>query len=104
EVDLEVLRPPTLEALAARLRAARDAGASFQVVHFDGHGVAADEGALVFERPGGGADYVTAGRLAGILTAADVPVAVLNACQSGAIGKRLEAAVATGLLAGGAAA
>lgn len=104
EVDLEVLRPPTLDALEARLRAARDAEAPFQVVHFDGHGVAADEGALVFERPGGGADYVTAGRLAGILTAADVPVAVLNACQSGAIGKRLETAVATGLLAGGVAA
>lgn len=103
-VDLEVLRPPTLEALAARLRDARDAGAPFQVVHFDGHGVAADEGALVFERPGGGADYVPAGRLAGVLTSADVLVAVLNACQSGAIGKRLEAAVATGLLSGGVAA
>jgi tetratricopeptide (TPR) repeat protein len=104
EVDMEVLRPPTLEALAARLRGARDAGAPFQVVHFDGHGVAADEGALAFERPGGGADYVPAGRLADVLTAADVPVAVLNACQSGAIGKRLEAAVATGLLSGGVAA
>jgi tetratricopeptide (TPR) repeat protein len=100
EVDLEVLRPPTLEALAARLREARDAGASFQVVHFDGHGVAAGEGALVFERPGGGADYVTAGRLAEVLTTADVSVAVLNACQSGAIGKRLEASIATGLLSG----
>jgi tetratricopeptide (TPR) repeat protein len=103
-VDLEVLRPPTLEALAARLRDARDAGAPFQVVHFDGHGVAADEGALAFERPGGGADYVSAGRLAEVLTSADVPVTVLNACQSGAIGKRLEAAVATGLLSGGVAA
>ncbi|ABW13035.1 Tetratricopeptide TPR_2 repeat protein [Parafrankia sp. EAN1pec] len=100
EVDLEVLRPPTLEALAARLRGAREAGAPFQVVHFDGHG-ATDRGALAFERPGGGADYVPAGRLAGVLAAADVPVAVLNACQSGAIGKRLEAAVATGLVLGG---
>ena len=101
DVDLEVLRPPTLEALEVRLREARDDGASFQVVHFDGHGVAADEGALAFERPGGGADYVTVGRLAKVLTAADVPVAVLNACRSGAIGKRLEASVATGLLSGG---
>jgi tetratricopeptide (TPR) repeat protein len=101
EVDLEVLRPPTLEALAARLRDARDAGAPFQVVHFDGHGAAADEGTLVFEGPGGGKVHVTAGRLAEVLTAADVAVAVLNACQSGAIGKRLESAVATGLLYGG---
>lgn len=103
-VDLTVLRPPTLDALAERLRDARAAGAPFQVVHFDGHGTAAGEGALVFERAGGGADYVTARRLAAVLTAAGVPVAVLNACQSGAIGKRLEAAVATGLLAGGVAA
>jgi tetratricopeptide (TPR) repeat protein len=90
-----------MAALAARLRAARDGGEPFAVVHFDGHGVLGGEGSLVFERPGGGADYVTADRLAGALVAAEVPVAVLNACQSGAIGKRLEAAVATGLLAGG---
>lgn len=100
-VDLEVLRPPTLEALAARLRDAHDAGAPFQLVHFDGHGAATGEGALAFESPGGGADPVSGGRLAEILTATDVPVAVLNACQSGAIGKRLETAVATGLLSGG---
>jgi tetratricopeptide (TPR) repeat protein len=101
QVDLEVLRPSTLEALGARLREAREAGTPFQIAHFDGHGVAAGEGALVFEKSGGGPDYVTAGRLAEVLAAANVPVAVLNACQSGAIGKRLEATVATGLLSGG---
>jgi tetratricopeptide (TPR) repeat protein len=100
-VDLEVLRPPTLEALAARLRDAHDAGAPFQLVHFDGHGAATGEGALAFESPGGSADLVSSERLAKILTATGVPVAVLNACQSGAIGKRLETAVATGLLSGG---
>jgi CHAT domain-containing protein len=36
------------------------------------------------------------------LGAARVPVVVLNACQSGVIGKRLDAAVATRLLAWGA--
>lgn len=101
QVDLEVLRPPTLEALAARLGEAHEAGTPFQIVHFDGHGVIAGEGALVFETPGGGADYVAAGRLAGILSRTGVPVAVLNACRSGAMGKSVEAAVATGLLSGG---
>jgi hypothetical protein len=78
------------------------------VVHFDGHGVlngrrvpgygAPDtyqgpgpEGVLVFEKPGGGADDVPASKVAQVLKAAGVPVVVLNACQSGAIGKDLEA-------------
>ncbi|MGH4011075.1 MAG: hypothetical protein ACRDTH_23435 [Pseudonocardiaceae bacterium] len=38
-VELVVLRPPTLEALAEALSKARAAGEPFQVVHFDGHGV-----------------------------------------------------------------
>jgi hypothetical protein len=41
--------------------------------------------------------------VAQVLAAARVPVVVLNACQSGAVGKQLEAAVATRLLRGGAA-
>jgi len=56
---------------------------------------------LVFERSGGGEHCVPAGRIARILADAAVPLVVLNACQSGAVGKDLEAAVATGLLAGG---
>jgi tetratricopeptide (TPR) repeat protein len=108
EVDLVVLRPPTLDALAATLAE----HGPFQVVHFDGHGVlrgsrsysndkfggAGDEGALVFEKPGGGADEVPASKVAQVLKRAQVPVAVLNACQSGAIGQDLGAAVATRLL------
>jgi hypothetical protein len=39
-----------------------------------------------------------------VLAEARVPVVVLNACQSGAVGKQLEAAVATRLLSGGASA
>ncbi|HEX4703006.1 MAG TPA: tetratricopeptide repeat protein [Pseudonocardiaceae bacterium] len=103
KVELEVLRPPTLAALAERLRAAREAGDPFQIVHFDGHGsLSGDVGTLVFERPGGGAHHVGADEIAAVLAAARVPVVVLNACQSGAVGKQLAAALATRLLAGGA--
>ena len=115
-----VLRPPTLDALAETLAEAAAAGEPFQVVHFDGHGVlagrraagagapgmyqdAAPEGVLVFQAADGGRDPVPASRVAQVLAAARVPVVVLNACQSGAVGKQLEAAVATRLLHGGAA-
>jgi len=119
-VDLVVLRPPTLDALAGTLAEAADAGEPFQVVHFDGHGVlagrraagsgapgmyqdAAAEGVLVFQAADGSRDPVPASRVAQVLGSARVPVVVLNACQSGAVGKQLEAAVATRLLHGGAA-
>jgi hypothetical protein len=64
---------------------------------------AAPEGVLVFQTVDGGRDPVLASRVAQVLGSARVPVAVLNACQSGAVGKQLEAAVATRLLRGGAA-
>ncbi|GAA2975358.1 hypothetical protein GCM10010483_19350 [Actinokineospora diospyrosa] len=121
-VELVVLRPPTLEALERVLAEAADADEPFQVVHFDGHGVltgaraagsgapwtfagGAGEGVLAFEKAdGSGADHVPAERVGGVLARARVPVVVLNACQSGAVGRQLEAAVATRLLAGGASA
>ena len=62
------------------------------------------EGALVFERPGGGSEHVSASKLAAALAAGRVPVVVLNASQSGAIGKDLEASVAAELLRAGCAA
>ncbi|HEX7291993.1 MAG TPA: tetratricopeptide repeat protein [Conexibacter sp.] len=115
EVELVVLRPPTLEQLRTTLAAAVEQGQPFQVVHFDGHGAmteqvpagpgfpprfeaAAREGVLVFERPEGGSDPVGAGVVAQVLKEGQVPLVVLNACQSGAVGKDLEAAVATRLL------
>jgi tetratricopeptide (TPR) repeat protein/tRNA A37 threonylcarbamoyladenosine biosynthesis protein TsaE len=118
QVDLVVLRPSTLDALKQALAAAAAAKEPFQVVHFDGHGILAGrraagagaplafagpglEGVLVFEKPNGGADDVPASRLAQVLVGAGVPVVVLNACQSGAVGKDLESAVATRLLRGG---
>jgi hypothetical protein len=115
KVDLVVLRPPTLEALANTLLEASAEGTPFHVVHFDGHGRQNErlvpssspggwyqgqpgEGVLVFEKPGGGADPVPALAVVRVLKDAKVPVVVLNACQSGAIGKDLEAAVATRLM------
>ncbi len=101
-VDLVVLRPPTLEALRAELAAAEAAGRPYQIVHFDGHGSVLDgQGLLVFQRPDGSGDFVPARTVARVLGEANVPVAVLNACQSGAVGKELEAAVATTLLSAG---
>ena len=119
-VELMVLRPPTLDALRRTLRREREAGRPFHIVHFDGHGVLAGrrdsarggsapswvdvpegEGWLVFERAEGGPDHVPASSVASVLKEARVPVVVLNACQSGAVGKNLEAAVATRLLAEG---
>ena len=116
QVELVVLRPPTLEAL----RRALQVGEPFQVVHFDGHGAllghgtpgeraptmyrdAGAEGVLVFQKADGSADPVEAAKVARVLAEGRVPVVVLNACQSGAIGKQLEAAVATRLLHDGAA-
>ena len=124
QVDLTVLRPPTFDALDQAVRQAAEAGEPFHVVHFDGHGVmpsravgggglagarpgmmsTAGEGVLAFERPGGGSDQVGASKVAALLAAGRVPAVVLNACQSGAVGKELEASVATALLNAGCAA
>jgi tetratricopeptide (TPR) repeat protein len=115
KVDLVVLRPPTLDALVRTLSEASAKGTPFHLVHFDGHGKQGErwfpssgsgdwylgqpgEGVLVFEKPGGGADPVPASAVARVLRDAKVPVVVLNACQSGAIGKDLEAAIATRLM------
>jgi len=122
EVDLTVLRPPTFDALREAVTDAAAAGEPFHVVHFDGHGVmlgrsggggegarpsmmsGAGEGVLAFEQPGGGSDQVGASKVAAVLAEGRVPVVVLNACQSGAVGKELEASVATALLNAGCAA
>jgi tetratricopeptide (TPR) repeat protein len=122
EVELTVLRPPTFKALRQAVLQAADSGKPFHVVHFDGHGampgrpvggaerspagmiVSPGEGLLVFELPGGGSSPVRSSRVAAVLAEGRVPVAVLNACQSGAVGKELEASVATALLQSGCAA
>ncbi len=40
--QLDVLRPPTFDALARKLHEARDAGRPYHVLHFDGHGAHLD--------------------------------------------------------------
>ena len=121
EVALTVLRPPTFDAFSRAMKQAADNGEPFHVVHFDGHGTMPGgvaggpgrpvmfsprdgEGLLAFEQPSGGADLVSASRVARVLADGQVPVVVLNACQSGALGKDLEASVAAGLLRAGCAA
>ena len=106
EVDLVVLRPPALGALRETLEHAAVTGEPFQVVHFDVHGTFSPDygGQLTLEDPGGGSQWVPAPQVAAVLSAAGVPVVVLNACSSGAVGTDLEAAVATRLLRDGCAA
>jgi CHAT domain len=121
QVDLEVLRPPTFEVFQRTIRDAATAGEPYQIVHFDGHGVLAGRprggglgsavqfgadpaaGLLLFEAEGGGDDQVSAGAFATVVREGGVPVVVLNACQSGALGEQTEAAIATRLLQDGAA-
>lgn len=84
-VQVEVLRPPTVDELQKRL----NANPSFyQLVHFDGHGVfAGGSGHLAFEKRDGTADLVSSERLGQLLANCRVPLFVLSACQSAEEGK-----------------
>ena len=79
--DLEVLRPPTFEQLAKRLREAKAQGKPFHAVHFDGHGLS---GEIFFENPKlkGNAESVKAEKLGKLLHETRVPLLILNACRS----------------------
>jgi hypothetical protein len=109
-VQLDVLRPPTFEQLAKTLRAAKRAGQPYHAVHFDGHGMYMEmpeqdklaaflkslgmltlgkphsgrHGYLLFENPLAemNAELVDGEHLGKLLVETDVPVLVLNACQS----------------------
>ena len=82
-IELEFLRPPTLAALRARLRARKR---PIHVLHFDGHGTfgkeAMKQGMLAFEDEEGRLDAVKAGVLAQVLQDSNVRLVVLTACQS----------------------
>jgi tetratricopeptide (TPR) repeat protein len=115
-VELEVLRPPTIEALRKRLVKAVDDGRPYDVLHFDGHGSFAEGevpvgqfdhskyqspgGCLWFETESGDGEGISADDFATLLTNADVPLLVLNACQSATVAENVgaEATVATRLL------
>jgi len=79
--DLEVLRPPTFEHLAKRLREANAEGKPFHVVHFDGHGLM---GEVFFENPEleRNTHSVKAAELGRLLHETRVPLLILNACRS----------------------
>ena len=92
-IHLDVLRPPTLEQLA---RVLEEKPGFYHVLHFDGHGAfpeggaghgfysAEDEqGRLLFENDEGEPQRVDGGTLGDMLVTSQVPVVVLNACQSG---------------------
>jgi CHAT domain len=89
-VKVDVLRPPTFEALADRLRAALAEGMPYAAVHFDGHGTILNPfratrhtGYLVFETPGRtGPDFVDGTTLGGLLAECGVLLLSLNACRS----------------------
>jgi len=92
-VQIDLLRPPTFDALARLLTERRD---YYHLVHFDGHGVFArpsqltgalalfggGRGHLVFEKEDGSEHIVSSDELGQALATARVPLFVLNACQS----------------------
>jgi hypothetical protein len=114
KIEVEVLRPPTFDELQRRLNERRG---YYQLVHFDGHGefaqppdssltrfgVSTGAGHLVFEKEDGSPHVVSAFELGQVLASAQVPLFVLNACQSAIEGaKDPFSSVATQLIATGA--
>jgi tetratricopeptide (TPR) repeat protein len=96
-VQLDFCRPPTLARMGELLREAQQAGAAYDVVHFDGHGTFIAEtqvGALCFEKDDDGSgdsqsDDVPAEQLGHLLAQYKVPLVVLEACRSATLGKTL---------------
>ncbi len=114
-VRIEILRPPTFDALRERLEARPG---FYHLVHFDGHGGygaatpqgapfvfdAKAQGKLFFEDAHGKEAPVKAEQLTNLLARHRIPLVVLNACRSAAIDEDAAdpfAAVATALLRSG---
>lgn len=108
-VDLVVARPPTFDSFQRLLDEARGRGDPFHIVHFDGHGALESSASgdrvtaySAFEQTGGGGLHkVRAARVAQALAAAEIPLVVLNACESGAIPRDVEGALAVQMLKAG---
>ena len=109
--ELDIITPPTLKALGEALRAGREKGRPYHVVHFDGHGTydrKRRRGGLCFERPedaekvrGRRSVTVMADEVAAVLQEHRVPLVFLEACQSAKAEDDPTASVAGQLLAGG---
>jgi len=110
-VHIKLLRPPTLDQL---IRTLEDKPNFYHIVHFDGHGtyrhnreLASSGGFLKFEKhdeAGIKPDFISAGSFAKILNSHNIPLVILNACQSAMTDYRttnIHASVATSLLSGG---
>jgi tetratricopeptide (TPR) repeat protein len=105
--EFTLLTPPTFQALQEELQRATDAGRSYHVVHFDGHGVYDRKlglGALCFEDPVRRTHLVMADTLAEVIRGHRVPLFFLDACQTAkavadpaasVAGKLLESGVAS---------
>ena len=79
--QVEFVHPPTIGALRQRL----EQDPPIHVVHFDGHGVYLKKWALgyvLFEDEDGKKDLVKGKTIGGLLAEANVPVMILDACQS----------------------
>ena len=108
-LDLEFLRPPTLERLKERLQ---DKKRPVHILHFDGHGefgtipsLLGDvkmAGQILFENADGTSAPIMGKTLTNLLNEAGVQLAVLNACQSATIGTNdVSGSMAVELIRGG---
>ena len=75
QAELHCLRPPTFAVLTEHLAGRRD---YYHLVQFDGMLYSGSGSELVFEGPGGSPDSVPVSKVAGVLSEAGVPIALLN--------------------------
>ena len=87
-IDVEFLRPATFDNLRARLK--DNTKPPIDILHFDGHGVFNSEesmGYLLFTDQGSWTKHLVPATGVGfVLGAANIPLVILSACQSAAIG------------------
>lgn len=89
-VKVDILRPPTFDALRDRLLKAANEGVPYTAVHFDGHGkiqnpfgAVRHRGYLAFETAGrAGPDFLDGATLGKLLASAGVLLFSMNACRS----------------------
>ena len=113
-VRVDVLRPPSFDQLREALQ---EKPGFYHLVHFDGHASFGNDGKgannhsyknplgkLIFETQEGMADAIEATQLTQLLSEANIPITVLNACQSVCIDNNADdpfASVAAALLKAG---